>query len=130
MGQTRNRRETATFGELSKITSAMYKELSPEELALWKQRERESKEQYDLEMQKYTPPPGFDEKGLRMQDEDVVLGLKRRKKMSQRKRQLKPPGAPTRPRGSYVFFTFDARPRLLADQPNVGFREMGSILGE
>mmetsp|Transcript_2821 Transcript_2821/g.4422 ORF Transcript_2821/g.4422 Transcript_2821/m.4422 type:complete len:384 (-) Transcript_2821:202-1353(-) len=128
--QIRQKHPAATFGELSKITSAMYKELTPEELALWKQRERESKEQYDLEMEKYTPPPGFDEKGLRMQDEDIVLGLKRRKKMSQRKRQLKPPGAPTRPRGSYVFFTFDARPRLLAEQPNVGFREMGCILGE
>lgn len=128
----RQKHPAATFGELSKITSVMYKQLTPEELAVWKQRERESKERYDQEMEKYIPPPGFDEKGLRLQEEDfgVGVGLKRRKRSSQRKRQHKPPGAPTRPRGSYVFFTFDARPRLMAVQPNVGFREMGCILGE
>ena len=48
-----------TFGELSKFTSSMYKELTPEEKAHWEDAALQDKARYQSEMASYQPPPGF-----------------------------------------------------------------------
>jgi hypothetical protein len=35
-----------------------------------------------------------------------------------------------RARGSFVFFTFDERPKVMAENPELKFVEMGALLGE
>jgi structure-specific recognition protein 1 len=45
-------------------------------------------------------------------------------------RKQKDPEQPKRARGSFVFFTFDERPNVMAENPGIKFVEMGTLLGE
>ena len=58
-----------TFGQLSKFTSAMYAQISPEEKEVWLQHAEADKQRYLRELDRYEPPPGYDRKG------DLVAGL-------------------------------------------------------
>ena len=49
-----------SFGELSKFTSAMYAQLTPEEKAVWLERAEQDKLRFLREMQTYIPSQGFD----------------------------------------------------------------------
>ncbi len=42
----------------------------------------------------------------------------------------KDPEQPKRARGSFVFFTFDMRPKVMEEYPGIKFVDMGVILGE
>lgn len=55
-----------TFGELSKYTSQMYNAMTPEEKALWVQKAEDDKKRYELELNAYTPPPGYDAYGVQL----------------------------------------------------------------
>jgi len=112
-----------TFGQLSKFTSAMYKSLTPEEKARWEAAAQQDKARYETEMAGYVPPPGFDQTG-QLIDGSVAAGARKRTK------KQKDPDAPKRARGSYVFFTLDARPRLVKESPTMKFTEMGHVMGE
>jgi hypothetical protein len=109
-----------TFGQLSKYTSHMFKSLTPEEKGQWDVRAQDDKARYDIEMSSYVPPPGHDATGKLIDDTPPV------------KRPKKPrdPNAPKRARGSYVFYTFEARPIIMAENPDVKFVELGSIMGQ
>ena len=110
-----------TFGQLSKYTSAMYKCLTPDEKQTWDQRAAEDKARYESEIAAYVPPPGHDAQGNLIEDH----------RMSTKKsRKVKDPHAPKRARGSFVFFTFDERPKIMQEYPGVKFVEMGTIMGE
>ena len=111
-----------TFGQLSKFTSSMYKSLTPEEKARWEEAAAQDKTRYDAEMARYVPPPGFERTGNLM-DSNVQAG----KKWS---RKSKDPNAPKRARGSYVFFTKDERPKILKDDPEIKFIDLGHAMGE
>jgi len=118
----KNENPGMTFGQLAKYTSHMYKSLTPQERAVWDTRSQEDKTRFINEMNRYVPTPGFDSQGNLI--ENVPVSTSRRQK------KPKDPNAPKRARGSYVFFTFDARPKIMAEFPNVKFVEMGAIMGE
>jgi len=115
-----------TFGQLSKFTSAMYKSLTPEEKARWEEAAQQDKARYETEMAGYQPPPGFDQTGQLLDTGGIltVNGIRKKAK------KVKDPNAPKRARGSYVFFTLDARPKLVAESPEMKFTEMGHVMGE
>mmetsp|Transcript_7849 Transcript_7849/g.14479 ORF Transcript_7849/g.14479 Transcript_7849/m.14479 type:complete len:386 (+) Transcript_7849:586-1743(+) len=112
-----------TFGQLSKFTSAMYKSLTPEEKARWEEAAVQDKARYQAEMANYAPPPGFDPSG-QLVDGNAVSGSRKYSK------KHKDPNAPKRARGSYVFFTLDARPKIVKETPEMKFTEMGHVMGE
>jgi len=109
-----------TFGQLSKYTSHMYKSLTPQEKAEWDLRCQQDKARFEEEMKTYVPPPGHDAQGNLIED----------RPMTKRAKKRKDPNAPKRARGSFVFFTFDMRPKIMIEFPNVKFVEMGTIMGE
>lgn len=49
--------------KLSKFTSAMYAELTPDEKEVWVQNAERDKQRYLAQLARYRPPPGFDAKG-------------------------------------------------------------------
>ncbi|KAL7461000.1 hypothetical protein ACHAXS_001437 [Conticribra weissflogii] len=98
----------------------MYRSLSPEEKARWEAHAAEDKERYDAEMANYTPPPGYNASGT----------LISHHASSKRAKKLKDPNAPKRARGSFVFFTLDARPLIIKENPGIKFTEVGTIMGE
>merc|ERR1712232_489255 len=73
-------------------------------------------------MAHYVPPPGHDAKGNLL--ESAMTEKKRRKKPP------KDPLAPKRARGSFVFFTYDARPQIMSENPDIKFIDMGHVMGE
>ena len=109
-----------TFGQLAKYTSHMYRNLTDEEKQTWVARAEQDKARYDSQLAVYVPPPGHDAHGNLI---DSTHG-KRQKKA------LKDPSAPKRARGSFVFFTFEMRPKIVAEFPGIKFVQMGTILGE
>jgi len=111
-----------TFGQLAKYTSHMYKNLTPEEKQVWEDRAAQDKERYQAQIAQYIPPPGHDAKG-NLVDENRPTGKRL-------KRSKKDPNAPKRWRSSFVFFTFEMRPRVMAENPGIRFVDMGNILGE
>ncbi|KAL7548749.1 hypothetical protein ACHAWF_012009 [Thalassiosira exigua] len=110
-----------TFGQLAKYTSHMYKCLSVEEKQRWEAHAAQDKARYEAEMTTYIPPPGYDATGNLV--EDRRLNKKYMKKH-------KDPDQPKRARGSFVFFTFDMRPKVMEEYPGIKFVDMGVVLGE
>lgn len=111
-----------TFGQLAKYTSHMYKNLTAEEKASWEQAASDDKARYEAELANYDPPPGYDARG-NLIDDSMRNGKRTR-------RQAVDPAAPKRARGSFVFFTFEMRPKIIEETPDVEFVQMGTILGE
>ena len=125
----------------------MYKCLSTEEKQRWEAHASQDKARYEAEMTTYgefcvewinyvlyfcssmphllcfllAPPPGYDATGNLV--EDRRLNKKYMKKH-------KDPEQPKRARGSFVFFTFDMRPKVMEEYPGIKFVDMGVILGE
>eukprot|EP00553_Chaetoceros_curvisetus_P007116 CAMPEP_0204612176 /NCGR_PEP_ID=MMETSP0717-20131115/276_1 /ASSEMBLY_ACC=CAM_ASM_000666 /TAXON_ID=230516 /ORGANISM="Chaetoceros curvisetus" /LENGTH=404 /DNA_ID=CAMNT_0051624149 /DNA_START=83 /DNA_END=1297 /DNA_ORIENTATION=- len=110
-----------SFGQLSKYTSAMYKLLSAEEKAEWEERARVDKERFDIEMSTYTPPPGYDSQGRKIEEKLPIV---------RKKKKNKDPNAPKRARGSFVLFTNDIRPKIMKEFPATKFTELGTIMGK
>lgn len=117
------RRLLSFLHQLAKFTSAMYKSLTPEEKARWEEAALQDKARFEGEMAIYNPPPGFDPSG-QLVDANVLAGGRRYGK------KQKDPNAPKRARGSYVFFTLDARPKIMVEFPNMKFTETGHLMGE
>ena len=99
----------------------MYKCLSQEEKNRWEAHAAQDKARYEAEMTTYVPPPGYDATGNLV--EDRRLNKKYMKK-------ARDPDQPKRARGSFVFFTFDMRPKVTAENPGIKFVDMGVVLGE
>lgn len=110
-----------TFGQLAKYTSHMYKCLAVEEKQKWEAHAAQDKARYEAEMTTYVPPPGYDSTGNLV--EDRRLNKKYMKKH-------KDPEQPKRARGSFVFFTFEMRPKVMEEYPGIKFVDMGVVLGE
>lgn len=110
-----------TFGQLAKFTSYMYKSLPPEEKQKWEAHAAQDKARYEAEMASYVPPPGYDAQGIMV--EERRYGKRYTKKE-------KDPDAPKRARGSFVFFTFEMRPKVMEENPGIKFVDMGTLLGE
>eukprot|EP00591_Stephanopyxis_turris_P011797 CAMPEP_0195511282 /NCGR_PEP_ID=MMETSP0794_2-20130614/3661_1 /TAXON_ID=515487 /ORGANISM="Stephanopyxis turris, Strain CCMP 815" /LENGTH=310 /DNA_ID=CAMNT_0040638849 /DNA_START=193 /DNA_END=1125 /DNA_ORIENTATION=+ len=113
-----------TFGQLSKYTSHMYKNLTPEEKLVWEKASEADKQRFGIEMASYTPSPGFDENGMKR-----LLDLPNFPKKKKGKK-YRDPHAPKRAKGSFVMFTDVMRPKILEENPHIKFIEMGHLLGE
>lgn len=109
-----------TFGQLAKYTSSMYASLTPEEKAKWQEAAQQDKARYERELAQYVPPPGFDTVGTLIEPSPAAKYGKRKKD----------PNAPKRARGSYVFFTLDERPKIIKENPEIKFIEIGHAMGE
>lgn len=109
-----------SFGQLSKYTSHMYKNMTQEERAAWNARAEADRQRFEAEMTSYVPPPGHDAYGKVL---DHYPKLKRSRKTT------KDPASPKRARGSFVLFTFEHRPKVIAECPGIKFIDMGSELG-
>lgn len=109
-----------TFGQLAQHTSKQYKKLTPEEKNSWVVRANAEKARYDALIAVYVPPPGYDAHGK-------LIDTQSNKRP---KRALKDPLAPKRARGSFVFFTFEMRPQVMAEFPEIKFVDMGTVLGQ
>jgi hypothetical protein len=117
--QFRRENPGMTFGQLAKYTSAMYKCLTSDEKATWDARAQQDKARFEQEMAHYVPPPGHDAQGNLIEDHRVNRKVKK----------VRDPSAPKRARGSFVFFTFDARPQITREFPGIKFVEMGTVMG-
>ena len=126
--QNEKRREFAAenpgmeFGELTRFTSRMYHSLPKEERKVWEEKAKQDKVRYESEKGKYIPPEGHDSNGWLLESSRAL----------KQKRRKKDPNLPKRPRASYVFFTFDERPKIVKEfnDPPLKFTEIGHILGE
>merc|ERR1719491_2791975 len=118
--QFKNDNPGMTFGQLSKYTSHMYKSLTAQEKIEWELRSQQDKARFDEEMKFYVSPPGHDAQGNLLEDRPTV----------KRSKKPKDPNAPKRARGSFVFFTFVMRPKIMIEFPTIKFVEMGSLMGE
>ena len=99
-----------TFGQLAKYTSHMYKSLTPAEKARWEAHANQDKLRYESQMANYLPPPGYDSQGNLIE----MHGIGGTRKYTKKE---KDPNAPKRARGSFVFFTFEMRPRIMEEYP-------------
>jgi structure-specific recognition protein 1 len=136
-GQFKRDNPGMTFGQLSKYTSHMYKNLSKRERTAWDQRSAEDKARYNAELANYQAPPGHDARGFRTVSEQPRLhyqmpvavaaapGAKRRSKKVPRD-----PNMPKRASGAYVFFTNFMRPKLNREFPGIKFVDLGKMLGQ
>eukprot|EP00980_Cylindrotheca_fusiformis_P026712 scaffold17050_cov79-Cylindrotheca_fusiformis.AAC.3 len=61
-----------TAPEVSKIASQLYQSLSPENRNILKAKAEEDKVRYQREMAAYKPPPGYDSKGFKIQDQPAT----------------------------------------------------------
>lgn len=111
-----------TFGQLAKYTSHMYKNLTPEERAVWDERANADRERYLAEMSGYVPPPGYDGRGI------LINGLEQAKKRS--RKLSRDANAPKRARGAFVFFTLVERPIIMNEFPGIKFVDVGHLMGE
>jgi len=104
----------AKFGEMAKLLSAEYKELSEGELAELEKKVEKEKERYEREMKNYKPPPGYG---------DSEKNLKAKKKK-------KDPNAPKRATTAFMFFSTKMRPIIKKEKPDIKFTEMGKLIGQ
>lgn len=111
-----------SFGQLSKYTSHMYKNLTMEEKAVWALKAQDDKERYIAEASSYNPPPGRDSRGMLIEDDPRGAGRHRKRP--------KDPQAPKRNKGSFVLFAEEERPRIKQQFPDIKFTDMGVLLGE
>jgi hypothetical protein len=87
----------------------MYKLLPHEEKTKWDAHAAQDKARFEAEMASYVPPPGYDASGNLVED--------RRALSKKYAKKLKDPEQPKRARGSFVFFTFEERPKVMSEHP-------------
>jgi len=137
-----------TFGELAKYTSYMYKNLTPEEKAIWVQRAQEDKRRYEQEIASYVPTTaaGYPATGRgsrggrgrrRGRGRNAFVDNRRGRGSYHHLHHNYHPnstnrksGGPKRASSSYIFFTNEMRPILMKQYPGIEFVHMGRILGE
>jgi hypothetical protein len=121
-----------TFGQLSKFTSAMYAELSPEEKEEWVVKAEDDKQRYLQELARYHPPPGFDDKG------DPIPGTFPHyspdkwhvyQKLNTKGVQ-KDPNAPKRCKSAYLLYQNAMRDTFKAQYPAMSFGELSKHTSE
>lgn len=98
--------EGASVGEISKRSSEKWKNLSPEDRAIWDAKAEADKERYNLEKEKYTGPwqvPWI--------------------------RTKKNPNAPKRPMSAFLFFSQDKRRVIKEANPGMRNTEISRVLG-
>ena len=100
----------ASFGDIGKLLSQKWKEISADEKAKFEAMATKDKARYQEEMADYTPPKGSTTKGAGKKKKD--------------------PNAPKRPTNAFMFFSNEMRPKIKAENPDLKMGEVGKRLGE
>uniref|UniRef100_A0A7S0TAB4 FACT complex subunit SSRP1 n=1 Tax=Pseudo-nitzschia delicatissima TaxID=44447 RepID=A0A7S0TAB4_9STRA len=109
----------AKFGEMAKLLSAEYKNLSKDELAELDKKVEKEKKRYEREMENYKPPAGYE-------DSDSTKGSSKGKG----KKKKKDPNAPKRATTAFMYYSTKMRPIIKEEKPDIKFTEMGKLIGE
>mmetsp|Transcript_6374 Transcript_6374/g.12012 ORF Transcript_6374/g.12012 Transcript_6374/m.12012 type:complete len:402 (+) Transcript_6374:533-1738(+) len=110
-----------SFGELSKYTSHMYGQLTPEDKAAWQARADADKQRFLAEMANYVPSPGYDNQGnpvVHYPQASAVSGA-----VTTQKKQ-RDPMAPKRNLSAYLLYQNAMRDQFKADNPGMTFGQL------
>ena len=108
-----------TFGQLSKFTSAMYAEMSPQEKAEWRARAEADKARYLADLAIYVPPPGYDAKGDAIDHTGKKVTRKNKRSKTERD-----PNAPKRNMSAYLLYQNAMRDQFKRDNPGMTFGQL------
>lgn len=100
-----------TFGEVAKLLSKEFKNISAEERAKYDKLALEDKERYKREMEDYEPPS----------DDDEAPAKKKKKK---------DPNAPKRNMSAYFIYSQDIRSTVRVENPEAGFGDIAKIISK
>lgn len=103
-----------TFGQLSKHTSVMYSQLTPEEKHLWQAKAEADKARYLNELTTYIPPPGYDSSG------QFILTMQ----INKNKKKERDPTAPKRNLSAYLLYQNAMRDQFKRDNPGMTFGQL------
>jgi len=104
----------ASFGQIAKILSAQFKEISESERAEWDRKASLDRERYQREMVDYVPPEDDS-------DEDG-FGKKKKKK--------KDPNAPKRNMSAFFLYSNEVRNRVKEENPGIKFGDVAKIISK
>jgi hypothetical protein len=107
----------AKFGDIAKILSAEFKQVSASEKAKWDALAAEDKERYQREMEDYEPPSEDSDSDS---DSDAPKKKKKKKK--------KDPNAPKRNQSSFFLYSNATRNDVKAANPDAKFGEIAQII--
>lgn len=110
-----------SFGDLSKMTSAMYQTLSAEQKAELQRKAELDKQRYLNDMMAYIPPPGYDQQGNIIPD--FHLPQKTRSKS-------RDPGAPKRNLSAYLLYQNAMRDQFRAANPDMSFGQLSKYTSQ
>ena len=102
----------AKFGDIAKLLSYEFKQLSARELARWQKAAEKDKVRYLEQMKHYVPP----------EDSDSDDGKRRKKK------KKKDPNAPKRAMSAFFHFSNANRVRIKAQHPDAKFGDIAKLL--
>jgi len=105
------------FGDIAKILSQEFKQVSDRERAKWDQLAAEDKERYQREMEDYEPPSDDSDSDS---DSDAPKKKKKKKK--------KDPNAPKRNQSSFFLYSNATRNDVKAANPEAKFGEIAQII--
>lgn len=109
-----------SFGQLSKYTSAMYAQLSPEEKAAWQARAEADKARYKHELANYNPPPGYDRHGDQLPMVPHVP----------KGRGGKDAAAPKKNLSAYLLYQNAMRNKFTQENPGMSFGELSKYTSQ
>ncbi len=109
-----------TFGQLSKYTSACYKQLTPEEKASWAAKAEDDKVRYMMEMAQYMPSPGHDAHGNAV-DCPVRMPIQ---SCNVTRKQTRDSFAPKRNLSAYLLYQNAMRDQFKAANPEMSFGQL------
>jgi len=112
-----------TFGQLSKFTSSMYSQITPQEKKEWEDRAEADKQRYIQQLSVYVPPPGFDAKGdaLTVQNAPYVPNNIADKPFYQTPKRCLP---------AYMLFQNAMRDQFRRENPAMTFGELSSYTSQ
>jgi len=103
--RVREENPDTAFGQIAKLLSVEYKELTPDEKSKWDKLAAEDKKRYDAEMADYVPP----------------AGTKKRKKD-------KDPNKPKRNMSAYFLYSNANRASIKERNPDASFGEIAKLI--
>jgi hypothetical protein len=115
-----------SFGEVSKVASAMWKALSAEERRPYEAMAEADKQRFEEEMKSYVPP--YDASEEKEEEEEVrrlqAPSAAEEDMVDPRRKVKKSPFAPKGPLSAYFIFTNHIRPMVVLERPDLSLPEV------
>uniref|UniRef100_A0A7S2GRI5 HMG box domain-containing protein n=1 Tax=Helicotheca tamesis TaxID=374047 RepID=A0A7S2GRI5_9STRA len=106
---------TAKFGDIAKIMSNEFKQLSEKEAKKWNKKAAKDKIRYQEEMKNYTPPSDDSD------SDDEPRGKKKKK-------QKKDPNKPKRNQSAFFLYSNAVRSRVKSENPDAAFGDIAKLI--